>query len=217
MFKQFSGGRLDSNTYVVWNELPCGKASSCHEAMIIDAGCRVSELKPFIIAENLKIKYIVLTHGHYDHVCFVEDYLAAFPDAKLVCHEDECKVLSDPEANVSSLFGDPHVYPCGDIKVKEGSSIILSGVTPGGNASDDTYRVMHTPGHTPGGICLFNEARSLLFTGDTLFAGGYGRTDFKYGSGVDLMQSLRRILAMDEHITFYSGHGEMAKIGWERY
>jgi glyoxylase-like metal-dependent hydrolase (beta-lactamase superfamily II) len=78
------------------------------------------------------------------------------------------------------------------------------------------FTVMHTPGHTPGCICLYNEEEKLMLTGDTLFAGAYGRTDFKYGSGAELMRSLRRLLSMEDEIVFYSGHGEMSRIGWEK-
>ena len=215
MFKQFTGGSLGSNTYVVYNENK-NDDGFC-EAMIIDAGNPVAPIKAFAEEKGLLVMYIVLTHGHYDHVCCVESYKTAFAAAKVVCHEDESKVLLDIEANVSELFRDPTVYSDADIKVKEGGVITLCGNTAGGGNADMRFSVMSTPGHTPGCICLYNEAEKLMFTGDTLFAGGYGRTDFKYGSGADLMKSLRRLLSMDENISFYAGHGEMSKIGWERY
>jgi glyoxylase-like metal-dependent hydrolase (beta-lactamase superfamily II) len=133
-----------------------------------------------------------------------------------VCHEEESKVLTDPEANVSYLFGDTNAYEDCAVKVKEGDNIVLSGIDDNGNETDMKFTVMHTPGHTPGCICLYNEEEKLMLTGDTLFAGGYGRTDFKYGSGAELMRSLRRLLSMEDEIVFYSGHGEMSRIGWEK-
>jgi len=215
VFKQFSGGSLSSNTYVVYNENK--NSDGVCEGMVIDTGNPVAPIKEFAEKNSICIKYIVLTHGHYDHVCYIEDYRAVFPTAKVVCHEAESKVLLDTEANVSYLFGDPTVYRDADIKVQEGSVLSLCGFFADGAACDMLFTVMNTPGHTPGCICLYNEADKLMFTGDTLFAGGYGRTDFKYGNGAELMVSLRRLLSMDEDISFYSGHGEMSKIGWERY
>ena len=214
MLKQFTGASLGSNTYVVYNEVP--NKQGLFEAMIIDTGNKVDEIASFVKENTLEVKYIVLTHGHYDHVCFIDEYRTAFPQASVVCHEDESKVITDIEANVSFLFGDPKAYADADVKVKEGSVLSLCGEENGTQRNFD-LTVMHTPGHTPGCICLYNEERRLMFTGDTLFAGGYGRTDFKYGSGADLMHSLNRLLAMDERIEFYAGHGEMSKIGWERY
>ena len=214
MIKQFSGIGYGANTYVVYNdnENPSGKK----EAFIVDPGNPVGIVKEFIISNNLFVKYIVLSHGHYDHVSYIEEYKTAFPEAVTVCHGEESKVLTDPEANVSYLFGDTNSYADCRMKVYEGDVLTLLGEDKDGNPDEMTFTVMHTPGHTPGCICLYNEEDKLMLTGDTLFAGGYGRTDFKYGNGGALMSSLRRLLSMDDEIVFYSGHGDMSRIGWEK-
>ena len=214
MLKQFSGIGYGANTYVVYNDNKNKQGK--RDAFIVDPGNPVGEILSYAVSKELDVKYIILSHGHYDHVSFIEEYKRTFPDAATVCHEEESKVLTDPEANVSYLFGDTNAYEDCAVKVKEGDNIVLSGIDDNGAETDMKFTVMHTPGHTPGCICLYNEEEKLMLTGDTLFAGGYGRTDFKYGSGAELMRSLRRLLSMEDEIVFYSGHGEMSRIGWEK-
>ncbi len=201
MQKNFKNGLFGSNTYVVWDE-------STLEAMIIDCGNEPREIEKFCIDNNLNVKYIVLTHGHYDHADFACAYKAIFQKARLFAHEKEKIVLCDSEANVSYLVGDSCVYPMPDISLNDGDILTLG---------DTSFTVLHTPGHTPGGICLYCEKEKLLFTGDTLFAGGRGRTDFKYGDERVLLSSLARLCRLDGETEFYSGHGEKGIIKNERY
>ena len=198
--RTFSNGLLGSNTYLVWDE-------DSREAMVIDCGNAPRETAKTCEKQGLKLKYIALTHGHYDHADYVELYKASFPKAQLVCHADEVRVLTDPEANVSMLLGLIRSYPAPDLTVDEEVTLTLGGLT---------FKVIHTPGHTPGSICLYCESEKTLFTGDTLFVGGYGRTDFKYGSLADLTASLRRLTALPEDTEFYSGHGEAGRLCRER-
>ena len=199
--KTFDNGLLGSNTYLVWDE-------STGEAMAVDCGNEPSAVAEVCRAEGLKMKYIVLTHGHYDHADHVQGYSKIFENAPVVCHADEVKVLTDPDANVSALLGLDRRYPLPDLEVAEGDKLWLG---------KTELSVMHVPGHTPGSICLYCEAEKTLFTGDTLFVRGYGRTDFKYGSVSDLIASLRRLIALDGETVFYSGHGREGKLRNERY
>lgn len=199
MYKVFSQGLLGSNTYLVYDEKSL-------EGAIIDCGNPPRE--PLATARELgvNIKYIILTHGHYDHAEFVEEYARLLPSAEVVAHEAENAVLSDSLANVSHFFGTPRRYMCPNRTVK-GGDVLTLGATE--------YDVISTPGHTPGSICLYSAAERVIFTGDTLFACGYGRTDFKYGSDVEMIASLRRLSKLPPDVTVLSGHGGATTVGDE--
>ena len=197
MIKKFDNGLLSSNVYLVHSQ---------NQGMIVDCGALVDPVSKFAKENIIEIRYIVLTHGHYDHVGYLPEYIKSFPNAKVMCHKEEIKVLSDSEANVSELIGAPCVYNYDYTLLSEGDKIELG---------DLSFTVLHTPGHTPGGICLLCEKEKILFTGDTLFKNGYGRYDFKYGDFSLLRSSLYRLLELDNDITFYAGHGEKSTIGYE--
>lgn len=199
MYKTFYRGLLGSNTYLVYDE-------SSLEGAIIDCGNQPRE--PLAKAQELgvKIKYIILTHGHYDHAEYVEEYARLLPEAEVVAHEAEIAVLTDFEANVSAYFGTPRRYMSPHRTVKGGDRLTLG-------ASE--YEVVSTPGHTPGSICLYSVGDGVTFTGDTLFCCGYGRTDFKYGSDVELMSSLRRLSRLPAEVTVLPGHGGPSTVGDE--
>ena len=199
MYKTFTRGLLGSNTYLVYDE-------ESLEGAIIDCGNQPRD--PLNTAKELgvKIKYVILTHGHYDHAEFVEEYARLLPDARVVAHEAENAVLSDSIANVSQFFGTPRKYMCPDLAVKGGDKLML-GATE--------YEVISTPGHTPGSICLYSVDDGVAFTGDTLFCRGYGRTDFKYGSDLEMIASLRRLSKLPGEVIVLSGHGGATTIGDE--
>ena len=199
MYKVFSRGLLGSNTYLVYDEKSL-------EGAIIDCGNPPREPLATACELGVNIKYIILTHGHYDHAEFVEEYARLLPSAEVVAHEAENAVLSDSLANVSHFFGTPRKYMCPDLAVK-GGDVLTLGAT--------AYDVISTPGHTPGSICLYSAAERVIFTGDTLFACGYGRTDFKYGSDVEMIASLRRLSNLPPDVTVLSGHGGATTVGDE--
>ncbi|MBQ7352480.1 MAG: MBL fold metallo-hydrolase [Clostridia bacterium] len=198
MIKTFENGLLSSNVHLIY---------SLGEGMIVDCGVRVDTVKDFILENNIEVKYIVLTHGHYDHCGYLANYIKAFPMASVICHTDEVQVLTDSEANVSEYLGAPCVYNYDYKLVNEGDKI---------RVGELEFSVLHTPGHTPGGICLLCKEQKLMLTGDTLFKNGYGRYDFKYGDFKSLRQSLLRLLSLDGDIVFYSGHGEKSTIEGEQ-
>lgn len=195
-YKCFSNGLLGSNVYVAWCEKTLFGA-------VIDCGAPPENIRDFVTREGINIEYIIMTHGHYDHVACVAEYKAAFPSARTVSHRSERLVLTDSEANVSLYFGTPTVYERAELEVLEGDRLEIG--------SESLY-VMNTPGHTPGSICLYSEACGLLFSGDTVFANGWGRCDFKYGDEGEMVASLRRIFALPGHTLILSGHGEAARI-----
>jgi len=190
-----------SNGYLIWDE-------KSFEAMVIDCGNPVNVILNYANELGLSVKYVVLTHAHYDHVLFMDEYRDAFCEAKLAIGAADAQLLSDYEGNVSYLFGDVRVFGEPDIKLCDGDILSLG---------ESVVRVISSPGHTPGGICLYSEADKLMVTGDTLFdGGGIGRTDFKYGDMEVLRATLRRILSMNGDITILPGHGGASKIGYEQ-
>ena len=200
-FKKFCFGNMFSNGYLIWDE-------DSGEGMIIDCGNSAEPIVRFVAERRVNVRYVVLTHAHYDHVLYMDEYRSAFPDAKLMIGAGDAPLLSDIEGNVSYLFGDSRAFGEADEKLCDGEVIRLG---------EREIRVIATPGHTPGCICLYSPEDKLMVTGDTLFGGGgIGRTDFKYGSIEVLRESLKRILSMDGEITILPGHGGASKIAYEQ-
>ncbi|MBR5139657.1 MAG: MBL fold metallo-hydrolase [Clostridia bacterium] len=200
-YKKFCFGNMFSNTYLLWDE-------ESREALIVDSGNEAEPILSYVRESGLTVKWVVLTHAHYDHVLYMDEYRIAFPDAKLMIGAGDAPLLSDIEGNVSYLFGDSRVFSKADEKLCDGEIIRLG---------EREIVVISTPGHTPGCICLYSREDKIMVTGDTLFGGGgIGRTDFKYGSMEILRESLKRLLSMDGDITILPGHGGASKIAYEQ-
>jgi glyoxylase-like metal-dependent hydrolase (beta-lactamase superfamily II) len=200
-YKKFCFGNGFSNTYVVWDEGSRG-------AIIVDCGNEAAPIFDFMEQKGLFVKHIFLTHAHYDHVLYMDQYRSLFPDANIYIGRADAPLLSDPEGNVSYLFRDTRAFSMPDRYLNDGDIIALG---------EREIRVICTPGHTPGGICLYAEEDRFILTGDTIFAGGgIGRTDFKYGDFSEIRKSLERILSMDGEITILPGHGGESKIKYEQ-
>ena len=166
-------------------ETNCYLLISNNELVVIDPGDEAEKILTEIEETKAKPKYIINTHYHFDHI-LANQKIKEKTGAKILIHEDE------------KDFIDFSV----DIFLKEGSKI---------NIGDSVLKVIHTPGHTRGGICLLGE--DFIFTGDTLFKDGYGRTDLLGGSQEDLMESLERLSKLlKPGMKVYPGHGEIFKI-----
>ena len=202
MIHSFTDSTVGANTYLVWDE-------DSMEGFVLDLAVPPQTVRAYAEERGITVKYLILSHGHFDHAYFAKDYAPLFPDVPLYCHENEKMILSDPMANVSALIGQPTVYPSPDKTLADGDTVTLG---------KSVWHVIHTPGHTPGCICLYNEAQKRMITGDTLFAdGGFGRFDFKYGDKQILGNSLERLFAMDGEIAIYPGHGRASTLRDERH
>lgn len=159
-----------------------------------------------IINENdLKVRFIILTHGHFDHITGVDSLVDQFPGSQVLIHPADHGKLADPEKNVSTLFG-------ANVKVKADKfSLTEKDVVKIGNTE---IKVMETPGHTEGSIVLM--VGSNLISGDTLFKGSVGRTDLPGSSNEALMGSLKKIMTLSDHLKVYPGHGEQTVLGEEK-
>jgi len=178
------------------NSLYDGNAYLVDESILIDVGMDavsiIAQLEEYISPGELET--IILTHCHYDHSGGAGEVASVF-GAKIAIHEDDAALLGSAHASVSSMFGEkpPSIIP--DILLKGGE--ILGGL-----------EVIHTPGHTPGSICLYNTDSGILFSGDTVFPdGGFGRTDLYGGNTHKLIESIRKLSLLDVNI-MYPGHGD---------
>ena len=188
-------GGLGANCYVI---------SSAGVAAVIDPGEECFALERFADSTDLDIKYILLTHGHFDHIGGVAYLKSRFPEAEVCIGKEDAPMLTSPRLSLGEMFGISHPVSAADKTLEDGDTLTLGRLTLG---------VIHTPGHTPGGVVYTVE--NVAFTGDTLFSGSIGRCDFP-GSDITLMQSsLKRLCRLPADTTLYPGHGSATTLGRE--
>lgn len=196
--KVFTNGSFEENCYLAIDE-PTG------EALIIDPGSQAKSIIQWVKEEKCKVKYVINTHGHSDHIGANTEVCNEF-GVKLGIHPLDAPMLTDAKLNLSTYWGEPILSKKADFFLNENDVV---------KCGDSELRVVHTPGHTPGGICLVGE--KIIFSGDSLFADSIGRTDFPGGSTVALIKSLKeKILPLDGSIIVYPGHGPTTTIDHER-
>ncbi len=168
------------------------KEENSPECIVIDPGAEAERVRK--AAGGKRIAAILLTHGHFDHISAVRDLMEA--DTRLIIHALDAPMLGDPMLNAGmALLRQPVTAPEATDTVKEGDELELAGLA---------VKVLHTPGHTPGSVCY--EIEGELFTGDTLFEYGWGRTDLPGGNEQQMMDSLRRLMPMARSMPFHAGH-----------
>lgn len=190
-----SNNSLQENTYIY---------SQDGFALIIDPGVDIETIKEYIQEEDLEVLAILLTHGHGDHISSVPECKEEF-DAPIVAHKEEQDVLQDPEINLSTQLLGKTVSVKPDILVEDGDILDFEGIP---------VKIIHTPGHTAGGVCIL--INNNLFTGDTMFRESAGRTDLYGGSMRAILRSLRKLSELDPEIQVFSGHGPETTIGHEK-
>lgn len=198
IIKVLNLGNMDNNCYV----LSDGKTK---QAVIIDAPCEGGEIMDYIEEEKLEVKYILLTHAHFDHIGAL-DYLKECTGAKVVIHEFEKDAISDPKVNLALFAGvdSPSCTP--DMTVVDDDVITFG---------ECSLKVLFTPGHTVGSVCYYTE--DSLFSGDTLFFGDVGRCDFPGGDFDIISESIKKQLYILPDCTdVYPGHGRRTTLGYEK-
>ena len=178
------------------------------QAAVIDPGLvsqlEVNEVASYIVTNRLELKLLIGTHGHPDHTCGNQALKDRF-HVPICIHEDDANMLGESGKETADYFGFDWVSPSADIFLRDGSCIKFG---------DVTLRVLHTPGHSFGSIVLLGETE--VFTGDTLFAGSIGRTDFPASSDREMQVSLRRLLSLPDYFVVYPGHGPETTMGEEK-
>jgi len=200
IFEKMEVGPLGVNCFV----LGCTKTL---EGVVIDPGGDVDKIIAAVKRHNLKIRYIINTHGHFDHVGGNLKAVQAF-GAPLLIHKNDSAMLGRA-AEVAQMYGMPgENSPEPDEFLDDGMELTFGA---------HHMKVLHTPGHTQGGCCLYFEAERKVITGDTLFADSIGRTDLPGGSHEQLLTSIRsKLFTLPEDVVAYPGHGPQTTIGHEK-
>jgi glyoxylase-like metal-dependent hydrolase (beta-lactamase superfamily II) len=187
----------EENTYFVAED--DGK-----DGVLIDPGIGSMAYLEELLERGLSPERIINTHGHVDHIAgnaAISERLSI----PVWCHRREAQLLTDPALNFSAFTPPETKSPAPERLLDDGEMISFAG---------NEWQVMHTPGHSPGGICLYCAGEKVLFTGDTLFAKSVGRTDLPGGDWSTLMNSIReKLLPLPDDVIFYSGHGPEIRLG----
>ncbi|MCD8153034.1 MAG: MBL fold metallo-hydrolase [Clostridiales bacterium] len=195
---EYNVGDIGTNCYFMVN-------TGTKETIIVDPGGDAPMLERNIAAQNLKPVAIFLTHAHYDHAHHAKILKEKY-QVPVYVHEAERTTLEDRNMNASAMFRCPETYEA-DVFLRDGQEISVAGFE---------IQVLHTPGHTPGGCCYYFAENKVLISGDSLFNGSIGRTDFPGGSMSQLVRSLReKVLTLPRDVEVYPGHMSRTTIGRE--
>jgi glyoxylase-like metal-dependent hydrolase (beta-lactamase superfamily II) len=198
--KGLTVGLLEVNCYILGDEVT-------KEAVVIDPGGDEDEILEVLNYNKFNLKLIIDTHGHFDHVD-ANLPLKEATGAKIAIHEADAQMLAQPSAEAMFFTGNRLRLSQADILLKEGDILTFG---------QYRLKVLHTPGHTPGGISLVLEDHTYVYVGDLLFAGSIGRTDFPGGSYDALINAVKtKIFPLVDNYSVYPGHGPITTVGQER-
>ncbi len=190
-------GALDTNCYIFYDE-------NTNEAVIIDPAADSDTIIEKIKDLNLKVKYIIITHAHIDHIMAL-DGVYEYTKAPVVIHSDDKDNLNNDAFNLAVYFHTVSPKKKADITVKNGDTLTLG---------KNVLKFIHTPGHNKGSMCIL--CNDILFSGDTLFLMSVGRTDHYGGNSEKIIKSIKtRLFVLDDNIRVYPGHGDETTIGFE--
>jgi hydroxyacylglutathione hydrolase len=196
--KPLTLGELQTNCYLAWE-------SSSREAIVIDPADEGGFISEQILEQQLNVTGIVLTHGHFDHVLGLLELSLNFPVPIYMHQEDQFLLENAASSALHWLKREVDPVPQATHFISENDMVMFG---------DISLSVLHTPGHTPGSISLVHE--QVVFSGDTLFKGSVGRTDFTYASPLQLNDSLHKLFTLPDDLTVLPGHGEPTTIGAEK-
>ena len=195
-------GDFETNCYCLRSD-----ENSC-DCVLIDTGLDDTELVNYFEEKEFTPLALILTHGHIDHIAGIDALREKFPDIKVYIHKLDSESLTDPMSNLSFMSGSMFKTEPADSLVEEGDVVEYAGIK---------LQVLHTPGHTPGGISLYSQEDGVVFSGDALFADSVGRTDFPGGNTFQLMESIKeKLLTLPEETKVLPGHGPATTIAKEK-
>jgi glyoxylase-like metal-dependent hydrolase (beta-lactamase superfamily II) len=194
-------GAFETNCYVLRT------TESAKDCLIIDTGLQADHLVRFLKQNNLNPVAVLLTHGHPDHAAGVAVLRESFPGIKVCIHKLDADMLTEAQSDFGLLVGGTPDNGPADLLLEEEGVIEHAGIK---------LQVLHTPGHTSGGICLYSEQDGIVFTDDTLFADSVGRTDLG-GNMAQLLKSIReKLFTLPDDTKVYPGHGPTTTIEHEK-
>lgn len=191
-----SVGMLSTNCYLLTGQKGC---------VLIDPGAQPEKVERALAKEGLPLEMILLTHGHYDHMGGVNQLKEQYPQVPVLIHEADEVMLKTPQYNFSIEISGEGYRTAADRLLADGEEV---------QTGNFCFRVLHTPGHTLGSVCYLME--DVIFTGDTVFCGGVGRTDLYGGSYPALAASVKKVAALEGNYTLYPGHGPATTLDAER-
>ncbi len=199
IFERITAGIYATNCYVIGCE-------NTKQGVIVDPGGDAQRIMQTVAKNGLDIKYIILTHGHFDHIGALQE-VKEQTKAPVAIHGEDAHMLQDPGKSLAALTGQNQGAVDPDILLKDGDVLKVGDLTLG---------IIHTPGHTAGGICI-KIGRDVLISGDTLFEGSIGRTDLPSGDYDSLINSIKtKLMVLEEGTKVYPGHGGATTIAGEK-
>jgi len=196
--KILSVGPFEMNCAIVW--------SDAKQALVIDPGYDAAEIEAVLRNNGLTVAAYLLTHGHADHLCALDELHERHP-APVYIHTEDYKWAFGQQNQIQPYYPVPG---------KPATEFIHPETSKDWKISDLSFQCLETPGHTRGGVCYYFEEEKVIFTGDTLFKGTCGRTDLPGGDGRILAQSLKKLAALPDDVTVHAGHNESTTIGYEK-
>lgn len=197
--KSMTLGMVATNCYLIINKETKG-------ALLIDPADNALRISNVIEENVCTLKAILLTHGHFDHIMALNELKKRY-NVPVYAHEEEEDVLKQSSLNMSGMIGQIYTTQA-DIYVKDGEHLKLAGLD---------IIVLHTPGHTKGGVCYYLPEEKVLMSGDTLFHCSIGRTDFPTGSMSQLVRSVKeQLFVLPDDVQVYPGHDSVTSIGYEK-
>ena len=190
----------DTNCYIVVDE-------QSKDALVIDPAGSINEIVEMLNVLKAKVKYIVITHCHGDHIAGVEE-LRKQTGAKVLIHRFDAEGLYKEEISLTYYIGMPKITLEADSRLDDEDLIHIGNIE---------FEIIHTPGHTAGSICLYSKKENMLFSGDTIFCGTWGRTDLPTGSFAEIMKSItEKIMILPDETIIYPGHGKSTMVKEEK-
>ena len=195
-------GEFQTNCYCI------RESEDSHDCVIIDTGLDETELIDILEEKQVNPLALILTHGHIDHIAGLNTIREKYPDMKVYIHKLDSQMLVNPVGNLSLMTGNPFSTAPADFLVEEGDIIELAGIK---------LQVLHTPGHTPGGMSLYCPEEDIVFSGDALFEESIGRTDFPGGNMNQLIDGIKeKLLTLPDETKVFPGHGPSTSIAQEK-